>query len=57
MVVGVGVEADVVAEPRHVWRRVPFDSAAHVALVSLWGGVHFQRDNELGGALEVADLR
>lgn len=56
MVVSVGVEADVVAEPRHVRRRVPFDGAAHVALVSLGGGVHFQRDNELGGALEVANL-
>lgn len=57
MVVSVGVEADVVAEPRHVWCRVSFDGAAHVALVTLRGGVHLQRDNELGGALEVANLR
>lgn len=56
VVVGVGVEADVVAEPSHMWRRVPFDGAAHVTLVSLWGGMQFQRNNELRGALEVANL-
>lgn len=41
-IVGVGVEADVVAVPCDMRCWVPSDSTAHVALVALRGAVRFQ---------------
>ena len=57
MVVGVGVEADVVAEPGDTGLGVPRHGAGHVALVRLRAAVHLQRDGEGGRGVEAAALR
>lgn len=46
MVVGVCVQADVVAVPRHTWHGVAFHCAAHAALVTLRGCALPQWDDE-----------
>lgn len=56
-VVGVGVEADIIAEPCDMGCWVPSHGTAHVTLITLWSGVHFQRDKKLGRAFQVAGLR
>ena len=56
VVVGVGVEADVVAVPGDAGLGVPRDGAGHVALVRLGAAVHLQRHGEGGRGIEAAAL-
>jgi len=53
VVVGVGVQADVVVVPRHSWSWISPNRAAHVALVTLRSGTRFQGNDEWRRWLQV----
>ena len=55
-IVSVGIQAYIVSEPCHVWHWVPPYGTAHVAFIAFRSSVHFQRNNEPGRTLKIADL-
>lgn len=56
VIIGVGIQTDIVAQPCHVRRGVSFYSAAHVALVALRSRVQFEWHQELWRTLQVTAL-
>ena len=56
MVVGVGIETDVISVPGDTGPGVSCHSTSHVALIGLRTGVHFQWDGECWRCLKATVL-